>query len=279
MANIYANALIPWKGKTFTQITSSFVSNNNVFSDLPVSQLMKANPIKLYRREIASINTLCNPRTSLSIDEFDRPNGSLVYSTNVSVQTNGIPTTLDIGLTENRYERPDNCSSAYITPNAVSLSQNALRRVRGSGFIKKKFDKNNRPNYYGNTAEYLKARNIDFHDNQFNFKSACDLSCNPTNNHPNNDKLKRYYQQGGVTSSAHILRLKQDTINTVAGTMRTSLDSSVADAMAYGVSENPNTNIYTLKAKLGYPLKMTPIVNKYTGQVTKSCSFVQIRGA
>jgi len=72
---------------------------------------------------------------------------------------------------------------------------------------------------------------------------------------PNNSK---FAQQGAVTSSSLINRLKFDTINDAAVKTNGNVfnkeftnvyGSNIANALAYGVSENP----YTMKDKIGYP--------------------------
>ena len=73
---------------------------------------------------------------------------------------------------------------------------------------------------------------------------------------PNN---KRFAQQGGASGSSLIQRKKYDTIQTVASSYNNIFGSQVANAMAYGVSEQ----VYTLKSRLGYPGKKTPVFPKY----------------
>lgn len=77
---------------------------------------------------------------------------------------------------------------------------------------------------------------------------------------PNNSK---FAQEGGVSGSSQIQRKKYDTIQTVATSYNNIFGSQVANAMAYGVSEQ----VYTLKSRLGYPMKKTPIISKTTGEV------------
>jgi hypothetical protein len=77
---------------------------------------------------------------------------------------------------------------------------------------------------------------------------------------PNNSK---FAQDGGVSGSSLIQRKKYDTIQTVAASYNDIFGSQVANALSYGVSEQ----VYTLKSRLGYPMKKTPIVSKTTGEV------------
>jgi len=63
--------------------------------------------------------------------------------------------------------------------------------------------------------------------------------------------------QGGVDAGSLIARKKYDAITNNGFAYRMALGSGVADAMAYGVSI-PGYNVYTLKDKIGYPLKLIP---------------------
>ena len=69
---------------------------------------------------------------------------------------------------------------------------------------------------------------------------------------PNN---YQYGQQGAVDSSSRIARLKYNVITDSAATYTTALGRAVANALAYGVPEGG----YTIKDKIGYPLKCTPV--------------------
>jgi len=289
--NINDTSIIRWKGKTFTQITS-IIQQNNKSSGV---NLFSANPLKLYRREIGSNydNSRCNSRISNSINEFDRPGGSVVYI-NPPKNQNGLVNTLDINLIKNISDIPGNCSSCVSTTSTTgkhgfSAAQNALKRVRSSGMIKRQFDiSTNKPSYYTNTNQYLTSRNKTQDQNKFNFLTKGDFTTTPgtapasmnsyaANGTPNCADHRRpivYYkpsnsefaQQGGVTSSSHITRIKYNSITRSSNIYRQALGLSVANALAYGVSESG----YTIKDIIGYPNKKTPVIDKYTGSV-KSC--------
>src|SRR6056300_145036 len=68
---------------------------------------------------------------------------------------------------------------------------------------------------------------------------------------PNN---YQYAQQGAVSASSRITRLKYNAITDSASSYRNSFGPHVANALAYGVPANG----YTVKDKLGYPLPKTP---------------------
>jgi hypothetical protein len=157
----------PWKGKTFNQITS-IIKKNSIPSNNSSHSYFMPPPLKIYRREIVSSTDAsynCKTNKSMSIDMFDMPGGTIVNSS--SATTNGLINTLDINLTNNKYERPGSCQ----TDVSYCLSQvsNARRRVRSSGIIKKQFDltKNNDTTYHTSTNQYLVSRNRTFQQNQY----------------------------------------------------------------------------------------------------------------
>ena len=255
----------PWKGKTFSQITTTIQKNKSVNNPtITNNNLFRAAPLKIYRREISNTTVKsCNPRTSVRIDELNSPNGYLVYSNNNN-NSNGLANTLDINLTSNTYDLGK--SSCNTSTNCFNQAKNALRRVRSSGMIKPKPDPtHNNVKYFTGTQQYLISRNRSFQQNQFQYSSTRPTTtqayCNPVYK-PSNSK---FAQQGGVSSSARTLRKDFDTITTIGGSYRTSYGSGMANSLAYGV---PNTGYNTtLKDKIGYPLKRTPIISKYSDKI------------
>jgi hypothetical protein len=156
--------IISWKGQTLTQITSSIKKNPGNFATSSINNrnLFLSPPLKIYRREIANpFNTGgCPYRASLSIDVFDRPNGSIINSS--SEEKNGLANTLDNTLSNNNCENPGTCS-VFLSP-----SENAKRRCRSSGIIKKSYNpSNNSSKYYTNNNQYLVSRNKTFQQNQY----------------------------------------------------------------------------------------------------------------
>ena len=174
---------ISWKGKTFNQITTSIQKNNALIGLKGGSEnLFKSRPLKVYRREIASItnNQHCNVRTSVSIDELNRPNGYLVYSTNVN-NDKGLVNAMDIQVPNSKYE----LSTPSCNTKGACFNQqaNALRRVRSSGIITRKVNPaTNNSVYYTNTNQYLKGRNKNFEQNQFNYLRSGDPTVKPGSN-------------------------------------------------------------------------------------------------
>jgi len=96
---------------------------------------------------------------------------------------------------------------------------------------------------------------------------------------PNNSQFS---QQGAVSSSSLITRIKYNTINTAAyksggnifnNTISNTYGSNIANALAYGVSENP----YTMKDKIGYPNITYPSFPK-NSNIQKNCTDTHIAG-
>jgi len=71
----------------------------------------------------------------------------------------------------------------------------------------------------------------------------------------------RFATQGGVSSSDMTQRVKYETISRNGLAYTSALGAQVGSAMSYGVSEQ----VYTQKDKIGYPVTMTPVIDKYTG--------------
>ena len=170
--------IISWKGKTFDQISSSIKKNQGNNSAEKKKGIFKANPLKIYRRELSSLR--CNQRTSISLDNINAPGG--VITNSKATEQKGITTVLDFNLTENKYERPGlgNCNNPS---SCFNQAQNAKNRVRSSGMIKKKFNLNkNNDHYYTSTNQYLASRNKKFDQNQFYNIRLGDATATPGTN-------------------------------------------------------------------------------------------------
>lgn len=89
-----------------------------------------------------------------------------------------------------------------------------------------------------------------------------------TNYKPNNPQ---FGQQGAVSSSTLVSRKRYDTITSVGAKMKAPYGTATANALAYGVTDHQ----YTLKDKIGFPLKKTPVISKYTGEIKIKCSTKQ----
>ena len=75
----------------------------------------------------------------------------------------------------------------------------------------------------------------------------------------------RFATQGGVSSSDMTQRVKYETISRNGLLFSNSLGAQVGSAMSYGVSEQ----VYTQKDKMGYPMTLTPVIDKYTGEMKR----------
>lgn len=176
-------ANIKWKGRTFQQLSSSIKQNAPTYSTTTAISpilLRRALPLKIYRRELASESTNCNPRTSL-LYQFDNPGQTIVtqYST-----SNGLATTLDFNYENNKCQHPPNPISSDTSCSAfLSQENNAKRRVRSAGMVHRKFDINtNNDNYYTNTNQYLTARNRTYQQTQYFHIKQGDSTAKPGTN-------------------------------------------------------------------------------------------------
>jgi hypothetical protein len=79
---------------------------------------------------------------------------------------------------------------------------------------------------------------------------------------PNNSQ---YAQQGAVSASSLITRLKYNTITNNSYKYQAAYGMAMANALAYGVPEGG----YTIKDKIGYPIKKTPTFSKYSDGFAK----------
>jgi hypothetical protein len=79
---------------------------------------------------------------------------------------------------------------------------------------------------------------------------------------PNNSQ---YAQQGAVSASSLITRLKYNTITNNTYKYQVAYGTALANALAYGVPEGG----YTIKDKIGYPIKKTPTFSKYSDGFAK----------
>ena len=248
------------ENKTFNQITSSIKKNKGTIVASNTRNLLLPNPLNIYRREIATTDNTdntCNKRI-VSIDEIDRPGGTIVNTT-FNKYTNGLVNTIDNTIPNNKCEDPATCN-IFASP-----AKNALRRLRSAGMIRQKFDNKNRPKYCTDTTQYLVSRNITFNQNQYQYPISDPKYC--VTYKPNN---KQFAQQGAVTSSSLTTRINYNTINSAAAQTALPLGIATANALAYGVPSNG----YTIKNIIGYPNKVCTI----KGGKATTCINKKIRG-
>lgn len=84
----------------------------------------------------------------------------------------------------------------------------------------------------------------------------------PLHYKPNNPT---FAVQGAVDSSARIQRLKYNTVTNGAALTKSAYGNAVANALAYGVSEQA----YTAKTVVGDKPHLTPVINPISGQICK----------
>ena len=297
---------ISWKGKTFSQITSEIRKNiikPTTSPNLTRHLIMKPQPLKIYRKEIAStVSKSCNSRNIFS---FETPGGNIVNSKIINENTRGL---LDMTLPNNIGEYPGSSCDANVLPDSsnqttdnrcLSAQNNARRRVRSSGMIIRKFSViNNNDTYCTNTRQYLDSRNKTFDQNTYHmlrqgnaanlpgtaaaqsnvYASNTISHCKGANTNGLTTALvpvyykpsnSRFAEQGGVSSSAYILRRKYDTVTDAGAKLQNKFGRATANALAYSTTDS---SLYSLKTKTGYPLKQTPRFAPYTGELRPSCS-------
>lgn len=149
--------IIPWKGATFQELSAGIKFNSAPTAT--AASIFLPNSLRIYRKEIASTSIgRCNPRTSIKINEYDMPGG--VLNTNITTTT-GLANTGDLIYENNTCEHPSsiNQCNAFLNP-----ADNARRRVRSSGMMKKQSANND---YYTSTKQYLNSRNVSYDQNQY----------------------------------------------------------------------------------------------------------------
>ena len=252
-----------WKGKTLNQITSALQKNTYTISSGDNINIFKPTPVKQYRREIASHTVSGNPRISASVEVIDRPNGYTITKSSINPCT-ALVNTLDINIPNNKSQTGCDItctSSAEI--KSFSVAENAKRRCRSGGAAIKQYDITNRKkNYYTSNQQYLHDRNETYTQNLFKYTVSDSTNCPKPTVNPNN---KRFFTQGGVSSSDYISRVRYEQITNAASETANAYGQQTANALAYGVSDT----VYTNKDIVGYNEILTPVINKNTGELLK----------
>lgn len=298
-----------WKGKTLSQITANIRENAVIDPyatntlNIATKLIMNPQPMKLYRKEIASAPlTTCNRRTSVKIsDLMEIPGGNIVNSINTN---NDLVNINDYNLPNLLGDYPgSSCDTTIVHQNGnnlvnrcLSTQNNALRKVRSAGMISRNFNKyKNNDTYYTSTKQYLDSRNKTFVQNTYHMLRKGDATCLPgsaasqqnvyasniashcSGNPDTYDPLQTSYipvyykpsnnkfaEQGGVSSSTRLLRLKYDTITDAGQKLSSTYGKETASALAYSTT---NSSIYSMKAKVGYPNKKTPVIKQYSSNL------------
>jgi len=264
-------AYVPWKGKTFGQITSSIQKNDTLIADKKPGLFFKSPPLKIYRRETNTATQKSNStKQSTSIDVINRPGSSLVVFDETNCDCVGNKQTLDTNLVNNRGEIGLCCDNDAFDPSRI-----ARNRARGASLLKKTPSTATTAPYATTSKEYLTNRGKTFKQNQYNYfqsgngvvkpgapgsennkyavNSNGNIYCpdNPdyyqeTQFKPNNYKFS---QQGGVSSSSRTSRLNYETITTNGDLYTKAYGSATGNALAYGSS----SDAYTVKKRIGFP--------------------------
>jgi len=201
----------PWKGRTFTQVSTAIQLNKNNATILKPNQLRKALPLQIFRRELAVYGAnnkdiskppsfLSNRRISNKIDYINMP-GSTVISSK-SNNPIGICDTVEFTIPNNTTELPGMCKTNCTNQICITdQACNAKKRVRSAGMIKRVYNSNKMvPSYCANTSQYLISRNLSYSTNEFAFLRKGNPSLTPgPNAAPTN-----IYTTGGLSTCDYI---------------------------------------------------------------------------
>lgn len=108
-SNIGLNEMVSWKGRTFNQITSQIRKNGAVNSSINLGSniFMKrgGRPLKIYRREIVvPTDATCNVRTSMRMDLYNAPGGSIDNSAISGRNVSGLVNMVDFNVSSRQVQ-------------------------------------------------------------------------------------------------------------------------------------------------------------------------------
>ena len=301
---------VPWKGKTFAQITSFVQRNQN--SNHDISTFLLPNPVTLYRREIADVanpGQSFNQRVALSIDELNRPGGAQMVTTADAALVAGVRSTADLSLPNNQSILGNTCNLCNDAPNCDSSSTSsanvcftdenkARRRCRSAGMVQNRYKAANNGDtaYFTNTKQLLTSRNRTFAQNQYNYLkqgspvaipgspaaqsnmyAAGGIShCPQSATTPDyvavayKPSNSKFATQGNVSSSARIARLNYDTVNRAAALTG---PPNFGSEVANELAYGVPYVGYTKKDKVGYPNTQAPVITP-SGQMRSCVKYV-----
>jgi hypothetical protein len=236
--------VLSWEGLTFQQVVGSLQKNGNSLTN--TKSFFYPAPLKHYRRNIGRtadnlpLPSSSNERQSVTISAVMEQPGGAVRTTVPICSNNGVEISTDAKMPNMTY---DNMGCNVNGTTCMNVRNNALTRVRSAGMIKKR-------NYNVNSYQYLQNRDRTFSQNNFNYLKTGNSSAvsgsalassntyvqnasgqfNVANNvviyKPSNSK---FGQQGGVSSSSRLERLKLDTIEKVAGQYKQTYGTNSCD--------------------------------------------------
>ena len=153
--------IVKWKhaDNIFTQITSG-IKYNDPSTITNKDAYFRALPLKIYRKEIVTDTAVANPRTSGRIFDFDRPGGTITSSTAECI---GITNTQ---IVYNSVDKSCDVNNNKICKSFLSAEDNARRRVRSSGMIRKQYNSDtSAPTYFTDNKQYLASRSLSYNSN------------------------------------------------------------------------------------------------------------------
>lgn len=170
---------VSWKGRTINQITSSIQKNQMATGTAGKLNIFRAMPLKIYRREIAvNIPTTSgchNSRVSSSVDELTRPGGYTMTKI-ASVDKCGLENILE-SPTPAALNESYGCIGTGAKNSYNCAEDNARRRCRSSGMVRRKYDPaRNDLTYFNDTNQYLVSRSKTFLQNQYRHIRRSDVS-------------------------------------------------------------------------------------------------------
>lgn len=248
-----------WKGKTFSQITSTIVRN---YSFLP-NNVAIYNPLpwKHYRKEIKLDS---RSASSHAILDFETPGGTIVlpatctpYSTTLDTL---VPKCIQIATNTSQM------NSKYL--QNLSQQNDAKRRVRSSGMQRPRYklEQNNASEYHYNAEQYLRSRNRTFQQNQFHSLRNGKTNAIPGSNEASqNSYASNSIQFCGTNFKTDFVPVHYKPNNSGFAT-QCAVDSSLRlerlkqlTAQRNGDKKDmPLNKRYTLKDKIGFPNTCTP---------------------
>lgn len=158
------DVVIDWKGTYFQQISAGIKYNKRMNgTNVGAGDIFRSRPLRIYRKEIASSDIdHCNPRISMSIDDLNKPGGTITTSV---LTARGLATIEDITYSNNSCDHP---STNELCSTFLSAENNARRRVRSSGMLRPKYNPNtNKLTYCTTSEQYLSSRNRTFDQNKY----------------------------------------------------------------------------------------------------------------
>lgn len=159
----------------------------------------RANPLRHWRKQLNAPQSLHSKQ--ISIDALDAPGGSMInpYKCDCMESSNTLAIYTEIS-------KPKLCPCP---PIIKSANTNVSKK------------------YYQNSSSYLKSRRKTYVQNNGKGDTQC---CNTTVYKPNNPK---HSQEGAVSSGSRLERLKLDTIQKNAASLKSSYGRGAANAASY----------------------------------------------